>query len=213
MSAISVTRFGIIRHAPTDWNEEKRIQGQHDTSLSVTGLSLAKQWGRELAGLGWDRILCSDLERSKKTAELINLTLQLPVATDSRLREQGWGEWSGTILTALKKEHPKLVRAQERRGWDFCPPGGESRREVLQRSMRALLAASVAWPEKNILVVCHGGVIKCLLYHLLQRLFLPEEPAVLHPYNLHLLTIHGEMLSLTGLNDLQLSTDIQGEEA
>lgn len=212
MNDIAATLFGLIRHAPTGWNEEKRIQGQYDASLSATGLLLAKQWGRELTGHEWDRILCSDLERTRKTAELINLALHLPVSSDPRLREQDWGDWAGTTIAALVKEYPGRVRAQERRGWDFRPPGGESRREVLQRSWQALLAASSAWPEEKILVVCHGGVIKCLLYHLLQRRFLPEEPELLRPYNLHLLTVQGDELSLTRLNAAQLSTDLAGEK-
>ena len=40
-----VTRFGLIRHAPTLWNAEKRIQGQGDSPLTPAGEQYAQQWG------------------------------------------------------------------------------------------------------------------------------------------------------------------------
>lgn len=204
MSSLSANRFGLVRHAPTTWNEEKRIQGHQDISLSTNGIRLAEEWGKQLDGYSWDRILCSDLARTRKTAELVNRILDLPIDFEPRLREQDWGKWSGTTVAALKKLHPGLVRAQERQGWNFRPPGGESRREVQARSRAALIDAAATWPGARILVFCHGGVIKCLLYHLLQRAFLPEEPQVLQDYSLHLLAFRNGILTIDQLNALQL---------
>ena len=64
---------------------------------------MAADWGRRLASFSWQRIICSDLGRTRETAALINQTLQLPVHPDKRLREQDWGEWSTMSLAEVKK--------------------------------------------------------------------------------------------------------------
>ncbi|MCL7487825.1 MAG: histidine phosphatase family protein [Desulfobulbaceae bacterium] len=210
MKSQAATHFGIIRHAPTLWNEEKRIQGQHDAPLSARGRSMAREWGKQLAQLTWHRLVCSDLERARQTAELVNITLRLPWTTESRLREQDWGDWTTMTLGEIKAGHHDLLRKQERQGWDFQPPGGESRRKVLARSLAALAAAHATAPGENILIVCHEGIVKCLLYHLLDRQFLPEEPGVIAPFHLHLLAMQGNNLSLARLNRLPLATTPPG---
>ncbi len=202
----TITLFGLIRHAPTVWNEQKRIQGQHDSNLTNHGRAMALSWGKELGKLKWDRILCSDLGRVQQTGALINRSLHIPVASDQRLREQDWGAWTGMTLAEIKEHDRSLVRDQERNGWDFKPPDGESRREVLARSVAALREFHSQHENNNVLVVCHEGVIKCLLYHLLKRQFLPEEPTIIQRYNLHMLTIQNAALSLERMNSLSLTT-------
>lgn len=199
-----VTRFGIIRHAPTLWNEQKRIQGQGDSPLSEKGTSMARAWGNLLAPFNWDRMICSDLGRTRQTAELVNGILHLDLQQDRRLREQHWGDWTGMTLQDVQAKYHDTVILQESLGWDFRPPKGESRQEVLGRSLEALYSAAETWPGENILVVCHEGVLKCLLYDLLDRRFLPEEPRVIQPYNLHLFEMTGNRLHLVAMNRVDL---------
>lgn len=198
--------LGLLRHAMTLWNEEKRIQGQQNSPLSPTGVQMASAWGDQLSDQPWDLILTSDLGRAMETVVAINSRLQLPVYTEARLREQDWGDWAGLTLGSLRVDQTQSLQAQERAGWQFRPPGGESRQETLVRSTAALVDAARRWPSQNILVVCHEGVIKCLLYHLTRRRFLPEEPRLLHKgYYLHLLTTDGRNIELSTLHHLRLS--------
>ena len=181
MTILQPTSFGLIRHATTQWNEKKLIQGQQDSPLSLAGQQMATDWGRRLASFSWQRIICSDLGRTRETTELINQTLKLSIHPDKRLREQDWGEWSGISLAEVKKKHKELLQSMVRSGWSFQPPGGESRKQVLRRSLAAMQEAHTSWPGESILIVCHEGVIKCLLYHLTERKFLPEEPPLIKP--------------------------------
>ena len=205
MTSPPATRFGLIRHAPTRWNEHKKIQGQLDSPLSNGGIHQAAAWGKQLTRFSWQRILCSDLGRVGETTDLINKTLCLPVIVDPKLREQDWGRWSGKTLAEVKANDHQLLKQQVQAGWEFRPPGGESRREVLDRCLTALTEIQAAWPGETILVVCHEGVIKCLLYHLMGRRFLPEEPKVIKSPYLHLLELKEQTLYLEQLNRLALA--------
>jgi probable phosphoglycerate mutase len=201
---VSETTFGLMRHAETEWNREKRIQGHQDTPLTREGSASADLWGRQLRGLGWNRVLCSDLGRAVGTAALINTRLKLDLAEDSGLREQHWGEWTGRNITQLKIQEADRLQVLESAGWEFTPPGGESRRQVLERSMKALRNAAEKWPGQRILVVCHEGVVKCLIYHLSGRQFLPDEGRLLTRRHLHLISENRGRFELGQVNFLEL---------
>jgi broad specificity phosphatase PhoE len=199
------TTFGLIRHAQTDWNALKRIQGQFDTALSPRGREQVEIWVRRLQQVAFDGILTSDLTRAIQTAEILNCRLRLPIYQDSRLREQDWGCWVGQTIKGLGQETPLELARQVAAGWKFRPPGGEDRLEVFQRSSGAL----ADWAEKlkgmSVLVVTHEGVIKCLVYRLCGRRFLPVEAPLIRARHLHWLAHDGRTLSLDAINSLNLT--------
>ena len=199
------TCFGLLRHSVTEWNQSRRIQGQSDSPLTLTGETLALQWGRLLAGNSWSRIISSDLGRARKTTELINRTLNLPVTLDSRLREKDWGQWTGKTMAQLKTEVADTWAKQIQSEWDFCPPGGESFQSVWKRGREALAAASANWPGEKILVVSHEGMIKSLIYHESTLSDFLKDGQCLMPYHLHRLTFLSGRLAVENLNFLNLS--------
>jgi probable phosphoglycerate mutase len=199
-----ITRFGLIRHAQTVWNREKIIQGHSDSPLTDEGKVQATRWGQILEQFSWNRILASDTGRALETAERINKALNLSLTTDDRLREQDWGQWVGKTIRQIESEAPWMLTARVQSGWNFCPPGGESRKSVLKRSQKALIEAAAGRPGDNILMVTHEGVIKCIIYHLCGRKFLPTEPSVIKPYQLHWVVYDHDGLRLEEMNAVEL---------
>ena len=199
------TRFGLIRHVETLWNQESRIQGHRDSPLTERGKNDADGWGRQIGGIAWDRILCSDLGRAVETAVIINYHLQIPFDTDFRLREQDWGEWTAERTVKIESEALPKLDETKRTGWQFCPPGGEDRLSGWQRSHRALMAAAKRWPGETILIVTHEGVIKSLIYRLCNRKYLPQEPALIKSRHLHWLMVGKNGLQIEKINALALS--------
>ncbi len=198
------TRFGLIRHAETVWNRERRIQGQQDSPLTPRGRRQADRWGEALSGIAWQGMLTSDTGRVAATAARINLRLKLPVSVDARLRELDWGRWTGKTVAELRAEEPGTVAEQEAAGWEFTPPGGESRRRHLVRCRQALCDAARINPGAVILVVTHEGVIKAIAHHLSGSRFTAPAAVALQPYHLHWIAVRAGELVLDGLNAMAL---------
>ena len=190
------TRFGLIRHAETVWNREKRIQGHRDSPLTPEGERMADRWGLRLHEFQWNRILSSDTGRAMETARRINAHLGLPMETDPRLRELDWGEWSSKTVAQLRQEQADVLAIQEQAGWDFRPPQGESRRSQLERTCRVLLEAAGRCPGDSILVVTHGGVLRCLALGLGGSGLAQVDDIGVKEYRLHWLSVADGRLAL-----------------
>ncbi len=149
-------KLALLRHAVTDWNLEKRIQGRIDQPLSVIGRRqfLGLSIPTKLARCHW---YCSPLRRARETADLLGLKA---IEIDAALIEMSWGDWEGEILKPLRKRLGGEMRENERRGVDFCPPGGESPRQV-QARLRPWLRQIGATGQDSAAVV-HKGIIRCI---------------------------------------------------
>ena len=205
MAKNKITRFGLIRHAETVWNREKKIQGQTDSPLTRQGISQAEKWGRVLNQISWDRIMTSDIGRAIETAERINQKLQVTIYSDPGLREQDWGQWTGKTLIEIEKEDPQFFAAQISAGWMFHPPEGETRLNIWERGHIALVNMAARWPGETILVVTHEGIIKSLIYRLSGRKFAGSEPPMIKSFHLHWLIHTGQALKLENLNAIRLA--------
>ncbi len=149
-------KLALLRHGITDWNLEKRVQGRIDQPLCDLGREqLAKlALPRALANYRW---YCSPLLRARQSAELLGLT---DVVIEPTLIEMSWGDWEGEVLKPLRRKLGEEMRANERRGLDFCPPGGESPRQVQLRLQPWLQKLAAAGNDSA--AVVHKGIIRCI---------------------------------------------------
>ncbi len=151
-----MTLLALLRHGPTQWNAEKRIQGHADVPLSAAGRAAVTGW-RLPAGLDRYRWVSSPLGRAAETAALL---LGRPVAVEDRLREMAWGAWEGRSLADLRAEGGAAMAANEALGLDFRPPGGESPCDVQWR-LRSWLV-EIAAQGTPVGAVTHRGVIRAV---------------------------------------------------
>lgn len=195
-----IYNYGLLRHGETIWNSEKRVQGHGDSPLTKAGEDQLQHWAEYLQQGNWQRILCSDLGRVQQTVAIINARLNLPVTIDTSLREQNWGLWEGMRVEDVKREYAEELAVQVKKGWEFCPPQGESRQEVRERVFAALDSSRQTFKEYNILVVCHLGVIKTVIYSIAGRQFMEDEPKLLEKNCMHEIAFHTERYHTTRLN-------------
>src|SRR6187402_3574572 len=117
----------FIRHGETDWNRERRLQGQHDIPLNALGRVQASRCGEVLRGLlGGVRpaseypYVSSPLSRARETMELMRAAMGLePGAyqTDSRLMEMSFGRWEGFTFAELQAREAEGLAERERDKW------------------------------------------------------------------------------------------------
>lgn len=149
-------KLALLRHGMTDWNLEKRIQGRIDQPLSISGREQFQQLTLPSVFKAY-RWYCSPLCRAVQTAEILGFTeIEIEVA----LIEMNWGDWEGEILKPLRKRLGDEMRDNESRGLDFCPPGGESPRQVQARLQPWL--HRIAASGKDSAAVVHKGIIRCI---------------------------------------------------
>ena len=155
------TTFYFVRHGQSEGNAARVFTGQTDSPLTERGRQQAAAVADELAKVRFDRIVSSDLSRTRDTAEVIAKRHGLPVEVVPELREIDVGERTG-------KDFDETAALP---GWNddgfVAWPGGETLDQVLARTLGAIDRLTRDSPGKTILVVGHGGVNRILLSHFL----------------------------------------------
>jgi len=170
-----------IRHAPTEWNAARRLQGRTDIALGATGIAAARGWRADAAWSTY-RVIASPLKRAQETARL--LFPQHAIALDPRLMEMDFGAWEGRSLAELRAEPGAEAEARESLGLDFSAPGGETPRQV-QARVQPLLEEIAAAAEPTI-IVTHKAVLRALLALATGWQMLGKPPVKLKPDSAHL---------------------------
>ncbi|OOF64735.1 histidine phosphatase family protein [Rodentibacter sp. Ppn85] len=154
-------RLMLLRHGETLWNIEKRLQGHCNSPLSQRGIRQAQAIKPLIQQLSPQLVVCSDLGRTVKTAELIGYT---EAVRDPQLRELNMGKWSGLKKSDLIQHQADLYR--DWRNGDYTPEDGENWHDFCQRIKQSLLR----WAEQSsgdILAVVHSGVIRAACHSLI----------------------------------------------
>lgn len=147
--------LAVIRHAPTAWNRERRLQGRADIPITAAAQEALARCALPPPYRDW-RVLSSPLSRCLQTAAALGLDADV----DPRLIEMDWGDFQGHTIEALRRRGGAAFRTEESRGLDFRPPGGESPRDVQARL--APLLAELAAQARPTLAVTHRGVIRAI---------------------------------------------------
>jgi alpha-ribazole phosphatase len=156
----------MLRHGEIEHSYLGRMIGQKDVPLSETGAKQARYWARVLADNPFERIWCSDLIRSRHTAETIGEMTRSPVESTNDLREISLGEWEG--LTTAE------IRSRFRRDWiargqdlaKFRPVAGESFSDLSMRVV-PVFERIIQESAEDVLIVGHAGVNRVILCHVL----------------------------------------------
>ncbi|MFW3616160.1 histidine phosphatase family protein [Billgrantia antri] len=154
----------VVRHGLTQWNRERRYQGQRDIPLllpdALPGLDRLRE---VLETQTFDAVHCSDLTRCRQTLAHVTEGRERawPTHFDARLRELDFGDYEGRTYDELKSK--PFYRAWIDSEGQQAPPGGESTTD-LRRRLDAWFAEVVngcaPHGRHRALVVAHGGVIR-----------------------------------------------------
>jgi 2,3-bisphosphoglycerate-dependent phosphoglycerate mutase len=159
----------LVRHGQSDWNLKNLFTGWRDPDLTPKGIEEAKAAGRALKakGLHFDVAYTSELVRAQHTLALIMSELgqsNLPVIKDIALNERDYGELSG-----LNKDDARAKWGEDqvhiwRRSYDVPPPGGESLKDTLARTLPYFVTDILpdVLSGKNVIVAAHGNSLRSI---------------------------------------------------
>jgi len=171
------TRIWLMRHGPTKWNLEHRIQGNVDTELVPEALFpyFERMNVSELPQP--DRLVVTPFQRSRKTAEglieYLGWAHDIPIVEVPALRERRWGDFEQKtreqVLAELLKNpdivasYPDLLEREDLSPIIDAPgfkvAGAESIDEVSARSVPAVLSFRELFPGEIIGGIVHAGVL------------------------------------------------------
>ena len=157
----------LIRHGKIQTQDnEKRYVGQIDLPLDEEGIRQAVCLQKKLACEDISAIYCSDLSRTRKTAEIITADRSIRIIEREDLREISMGEWEGCALAEIERRLPAEFKARGEDIANYRVAGGESFAECGKRVAAAfddILESSIG----NIIIVGHAGVNRLILCHVL----------------------------------------------
>ncbi|MDD6338925.1 MAG: histidine phosphatase family protein [Butyrivibrio sp.] len=151
-------KIWITRHGQTELNLKKLMQGRVDEPLNDTGRNQAKAARTQIGDIKFDAVFASPLDRAVETATILGEVDRSQVITDDRIIETDFGKYDMksyyrmgipmTLYWALPEIFP-------------APKTVETIESMVERS-RSFLNDIQEKDYDNVLIVCHGGIIRAL---------------------------------------------------
>jgi probable phosphoglycerate mutase len=160
-----MTTFFLVRHALCDPVGKRIIGRMPGIPLNADGREQAAALGERLAGLRFDAIVSSPLDRARETAGAIALRNGPAVTTDDGLIELDFGEWTGAEIADLADDERWQRFNRFRSG--ARAPEGESMLDVQHRVVGVLERLGYTSPAGHIAIVSHLDVLRAALCHYL----------------------------------------------
>lgn len=160
----------LVRHGQSEWNLKNLFTGWKDVDLTEQGVKEAREAGRKLKaqGLSFDVAFTSALKRAQRTLDLMLEEIGqagIPVTKDLALNERDYGDLSG-----LNKDDARAKWGEEqvhiwRRSYDIAPPGGESLKDTLARTLPYYVTEIQprVLRGERVLVAAHGNSLRALV--------------------------------------------------
>lgn len=154
----------IMRHGRTDWNIKHKLQGRTDIPLNDEGRQMAAEACERYKDVHFDICYCSPLVRARETADILLKGRDIPIITDDRLVEMGFGIYEGYENVFEKPECPVRELFFNPAGYT-ASGGAESIEELFDRTGNFL--KEVAYPQvkegKDVLIVGHGAMNSAMI--------------------------------------------------
>ncbi|MEM4242270.1 MAG: histidine phosphatase family protein [Candidatus Nitrosotenuis sp.] len=146
----------LLRHAEAASNAEKRLNSPED-ALTEQGKLQAKSISVKLADFKITKIITSDENRAKSTAEIISKTIKCPISENALIREKSSGEFAGRLVSSIDwapiNANPDFYTKKL--------PSGESVNDVINRAKQFI--DLLAKETGTVLVVTHSSFIRIIL--------------------------------------------------
>lgn len=188
----------LLRHGQSVWNEKNIFTGWVDIPLSPKGIEEAISAGDLIKKIPIDVIFSSQLFRAISTATLAMLshtsqkvpvlmhpnddrmqawaniysedtkTQTVPMICAWQLNERMYGELQGLNKDDCMERFGKEQIQKWRRGYNDCPPGGESLKMTCDRAWPYFQKVILPYLKdgKNVFISAHGNSLRAIMMHI-----------------------------------------------
>lgn len=150
----------LVRHGETEGNISNQFCGITDTPLTNRGIEQAKDAQKKLEGKSFEVVLSSPLSRAKDTAR--HITDQALICVEG-LKEMDFGSFEKMTYEEIQRSNPEETRLWQEKGMYYHFPEGESVESFYDRVVKTYDKLLKEYKGKNLLIVAHSGVIRCIL--------------------------------------------------
>lgn len=158
----------LIRHGESTHNAEGWYAGHTDTSLTGHGMEQAKRLGQCMREVKVDGFYSSPQKRALQTAGLAFPGCETKIRIRDELKEMHFGNFEGLTFEKISETYPSEIGKWLNMDLDFFFPSGESIGSF-QLRVQSVLADIQRESEGHVAIFTHGGVIRFMLCHILQR--------------------------------------------
>ena len=153
------TRICLVRHGETEWNTQRRYQGQLDIGLNAVGEAQARAVSIALDWSGFAAIYASPLQRAWRTAQLAVAASDVAVLPAPTFQERNYGVFQGLTADEAVHLHPRAHDHYHLRTPEYDFETGESLVDFSDRVVTTLEEWSQRHEGQTIAAFTHGGVL------------------------------------------------------
>ena len=159
----------LFRHGQTNWNEERRVQGQSESQLTTLGIEQAKELSKRIRHLKFDQVYCSSSVRTRQTADHAFADFKAQIKFLDSLREIDLGPWEGHLYDDIAVRDPDSFKHFWEQPHLFDVKGAETFYQLQERAVGAVSEILKQFVSRKVAIVSHGALIKSLLCHFQRR--------------------------------------------
>ena len=154
----------VLRHAQTEFNKKRIIQGSGiDSVLNEHGQLQAQEFYAFYKSTPFNLIYTSGLQRTRMTVQPFITHSKVPTRSTDLLNEINWGIYEGQSGSpAMKEDYQKLIREWQSGNFDYSLKGAESAFDLRKR-LTTFLTMLDEEPYEKVLICSHGRTIRGLI--------------------------------------------------
>ncbi len=159
----------LVRHALTVDNQENRLSGHIDSSVSEKGKEQIDKITHYLKDFKIDNIYTTTSTRTKDTVKELAKLKSIDIKEKENLKEISFGDFEGLTFNDIKANHPEEFQDMIRKGYEYKYPNGESLIDSYNRVCEELNQIIEQSNNQTVLICSHGGTIRNIITYLISN--------------------------------------------
>jgi broad specificity phosphatase PhoE len=152
----------MVRHGESEGNAIRRFTTSGEAKITDLGRRQAQEAAvRIKLKFKPTLVIASTFARARETGRIIADHLGIPIEYEAEFREMSLGDLAGQPYESIAND-PTF---DPKRSWTWRAPNGESHEDVRTRVAPVLDRVAKKYPNDEIVIVSHGGVMRSVWAH------------------------------------------------